>query len=357
MDDVLFSGIFRDAIKPLLLPMGLYNMFATCKYYAKNITYQDFKIQVIKEINRRLREIYGKNYVETKQKLKRSGAIIVGSFITQCVLGEYWDSNVDICVAINANKFLPKNFELFCYPETKDSYGLTIPPPLDHPDTERIGLKELRTFFIKNRFKVKLMGIDTNNILDHVKYHYHYNICKIIYQFKHIDSDSNDLSTNNLQIYNLDDIVHRRTNICANAPLHGDHFKKYYVRGFNFYLADDKEKKILSTSDLHEIMCLSMPINVTKIDYQTKSESIFPTRKIRAYDYVYTYTIIKNEICCYHGNPSSGIIRLYKIHKVKIPDNLVLKNCRQCSSCFTELLFPNQKHLHSNLGVFILTEI
>jgi hypothetical protein len=324
--------------------MDLYNLSIVCKYYAETITKKDFKNRVIKEIDRRMHYVFRENYGKIKKFMIHHGAIIAGSFIVQCILDEYWESGIDIC----------------------------IPTKIDFSKKTEYGVTNDSASFTENTFKINLITIKTDNIIDYVKNHYNYNICKITYQYKDVDLDLNRISTDNLQIYNFDDITYRRTNICINVTIFDDkYFMKYYNRGFSFYMTDDNKKKILSVSDLHNIICPSMLICVTKIisySQPKKSNTLF--NKLIPYfvepeqepqkpdipldDSSYTFTIINNEICCYYASIAFGINRLYKIHKVKIPDNLVITPCHNI--CITKLLFPEQKHLHANLGIFILIE-
>lgn len=53
-------------------------------------------------VENRLSEIFGqKNFVEIQTALQKSRAVISGSFIAQCILGEYWEgSDIDIYVSI-----------------------------------------------------------------------------------------------------------------------------------------------------------------------------------------------------------------------------------------------------------------
>jgi len=114
MDIIFFSDIFIN-IKRLLIPKDLYNLMLTCKYYIKNSLKNDFKSIIINEINRRLRLIFKDDFDEFKKAMQESNAVIVGSFITQCILDERWEySDISICVPITPYKNdIPSNKKIF----------------------------------------------------------------------------------------------------------------------------------------------------------------------------------------------------------------------------------------------------
>lgn len=69
---------------------------------------QELLESIIKEINTRLIVIFGDKYDDFNKILDITKALISGSFIIQCILGEYWeDSDIDIYFpTINNEKYL-----------------------------------------------------------------------------------------------------------------------------------------------------------------------------------------------------------------------------------------------------------
>jgi len=341
--------------------MDLYNLSSTCKYYAKKIDKKDFNMRIIYEINKRLRNIFGDDYMEFKKTMHETGATIVGSFITQCVLDEDWkNSDIDIYVRSFESKLLLffKNKKYTCNPRD----GI-------YP----VNIEQISIFRI-NGYKIKIMDVHSISIVDYVKNLCMYNICKIMYQCNDIDSNLNDSSINNLHVYNLSDIVNRCTNICMyNIEKYLYHFEKYYKRGFKFYL-DDEKKKILTNEGIHDVLSQQMRIAVKRIIEQTKNRPDNLLNKfISFYDTIFLeqneinlndpecrFTVIDNEICSAKkcaDTKRDTITRLYKVCNAKLPGGLYISRCCDMHNiCITKLLFPNQKHLHGNLGVFILDE-
>jgi len=335
MDIILFGDIF-DIVKKLLIPIDLYNLVCTCKYYAKNISKKDFKIQVINEINRRLGNILGENYAGFKKAMCESGAVIVGSFITQCILGEYWsDSDIDINVCTHKNVY-DKNLFIFLT-DKKYPYGF------NSHEYEYINASVL--IFNVDKFLIKLVHTKINNFNEYVVDSYKYDICKITYQYKDI------ISENDLQIHNFMNIANRCTNIRKrNDNSFLNHFKKYYNRRFKFYFTNDDKRTLFSIDDLQIILDKRIFISVRRI---TQDE-------IYLDDPTHSFIVDANKICSLDNDlpKTKGTKKVYQICTGSLPDNLRMTCCCRSrkNNCVTKLLFPNQKHLHSNIGIIILVE-
>ena len=95
-DDVI------SIIASYLKLVDIYNWSCVCRYFCKQF---DIKSLIIKKINSRLFEIFGDKLSDFKESLASTGAIIFGSFVLQCILGEEW-SNIDIYVPIKGNHSL-----------------------------------------------------------------------------------------------------------------------------------------------------------------------------------------------------------------------------------------------------------
>jgi hypothetical protein len=76
----------------------LYHLKQINQHY-HTITDDDINRAAIKEINHRLLLIFTDKLIDFKKLLQSSCAVISGSFIIQCLLGEHWnDSDIDIFV-------------------------------------------------------------------------------------------------------------------------------------------------------------------------------------------------------------------------------------------------------------------
>jgi hypothetical protein len=87
MIQVLFGDIFIN-IEYHLVPIDLYHLSQSCKKYNKMIIKENIKKSTINEINMRLRRHFSDNCDEFIKVMQRADGAIIGSFITQCLLGE-----------------------------------------------------------------------------------------------------------------------------------------------------------------------------------------------------------------------------------------------------------------------------
>jgi len=97
----------------------IHNWRRVCRHFYKQF---DIKSLIIREINSRLFEIFGDKLSDFKKSLVSTGAMISGSFILQCILGERWrKSDIDIYIpiknndTINYNEPTPEPFNHFIY--------------------------------------------------------------------------------------------------------------------------------------------------------------------------------------------------------------------------------------------------
>lgn len=98
LDIVLFGDCFLH-IKNNCCPKDLWLLAQTCHYYNKLIIKDTLTESLLNQINKRLYYIFGDNLSIFKEEMKNNNAVISGSFIIQCILGEYWkDSDIDIYI-------------------------------------------------------------------------------------------------------------------------------------------------------------------------------------------------------------------------------------------------------------------
>ena len=105
MQELLEYDFVKQEVLTKLSPLALYNMKLCDNFWNKYITLAMIKESIIKEINIRLSLIFGDKYDKFNKILDDTKAIISGSFIIQCILGEYWeDSDIDIYFPTINNK-------------------------------------------------------------------------------------------------------------------------------------------------------------------------------------------------------------------------------------------------------------
>src|ERR1700722_4295200 len=102
MKQVLYGDPFNYVIIKYLYPIDLYNLCLTNKKFNMMLK-NKIKKSIISEIENRLKNILD-NFLEFQEFLNKSSSIISGSFIIQCILGEYWNnSDIDIYVPTKGN--------------------------------------------------------------------------------------------------------------------------------------------------------------------------------------------------------------------------------------------------------------
>ena len=209
----------------------------------------------ILEIKNRLKKVLGESYDEFVSVLSKTGAVISGSFILQCLLGEDWNTDIDIFVPMIGNKIgktdsnnpttevddlLFQKFHMVGY-QAGNRYGHDI-------DDEKI--QWVRTFsktqiyrrdangryerivdFNKEKsgynFQVVLVNVEKEKLCDFIIDNFDFDIVKNTFTF----------SENKLKILKLEEIFDKRTEFKV-----GDRFGssvqraiRYEKKGFTFY--------------------------------------------------------------------------------------------------------------------------
>jgi len=348
MNIVLSGDIFNNVIKQLLVPIDLYNLIMTCKYYSKHISEKDFKDKIINEMDRRLLYIFGDDYTEFKKIMHVTRSNIIGSFVIQCILGEYWEDEIDICTDIGG-------LSSFLMDKKKGYYKDGSKIRANNP----IILDKL--FFSVNGYDIKLIYVRTGNVFRYVSKTCKFNVCKTMCQYLE------DMSTYDLRVDSISDIANRYTNIYVKYKSYDDDFKKYYNKGFSFYLIGDEKKSGLSAGQMHDILCHNINVNVKQIESNnlctklvTFCQAFFAEQndEINLGQRGGFITIINNEICNLKMMSDGNInrIRLYKICDIELANSLYVSQCDDDNVCVTKLLLPGRQHLHSDIGVLMLTK-
>jgi hypothetical protein len=121
MEQVMFGDPFYNHIIPNISAADIHNLVQTCKKYKNSVTRRHIETSIINSINNRLRKIFEDKFEDFKNVLKKTGSVISGSFIIQCILDEYYDdSDVDIFVPIKENITINRTNFLGCKSEVND---------------------------------------------------------------------------------------------------------------------------------------------------------------------------------------------------------------------------------------------
>lgn len=103
MEDIIESVVFKSDIFPKLAPKDIYMLSLTCKKF-NNYFEKLLEDSILNKINEELREVLGDKVTSFKKLLSEMNAVFAGSFILQCMLGEYWEqSDIDIFIPAMGN--------------------------------------------------------------------------------------------------------------------------------------------------------------------------------------------------------------------------------------------------------------
>uniref|UniRef100_A0A6C0C6N3 F-box domain-containing protein n=1 Tax=viral metagenome TaxID=1070528 RepID=A0A6C0C6N3_9ZZZZ len=187
---------------------GLHSLSHTCKQF-----FPKYSKHITTKINERLLSIFGDNLPALKKMMQKTGCVISGSFIIQCLLNETWkDSDIDFYVSTQGNEITKTNsgynksaVDDFMYNVMR--YDGSIDD--QYADIENNPIKYVRTYkhlrnmrfdarLIKINPKMQIIGIDVaknaNSMFDYIVKTFDFNICKNMYYYDgydHIRSNNN----------------------------------------------------------------------------------------------------------------------------------------------------------------------
>ena len=292
MEELLQYDFIKEEIFGKLTPLGLYNMKLSNKRLNNYITLSIVKNSVIREIDTRLSLIFGDKYDDLNKILDETKAVISGSFIIQCILGEYWEnSDIDIYFPIINNKEYSNDhgnpyyeLERFLYEDVKfklkDSYSAVNRYQRDL-SKDKVRIKYIRNYgTLTNDIQVIQAEIkkDRYKMNKFINGTFDFDICKNTY---HINNGKQ-----NLNILKLYDILNKiaEFKIASRVGSSLERYEKYTKRGFNIInnmtyeeIANKATKcnHVREPSDLYNgIIYLFHMKKIGDNEYQVKSRDI-----------------------------------------------------------------------------------
>ena len=172
----------------------------------------------LKEIKYRLKKILEDKYEEFIDLLYRTGAVISGSFILQCLLNEDWGSDIDILIS---TKEITVEFVNFMekYNYTSIYYGQNC-------KRDMMGISGVRCVeFLETKIQFLLVNIGKHEIKDFILGNFDFDIVKNLFQ------------ENKLYIHDYEQIFSKRTEYKVGKIPGSSIIRriKYEYRGFSFY--------------------------------------------------------------------------------------------------------------------------
>jgi hypothetical protein len=369
MNFILFGDIFHNNIIKNFIPIDLYNLTITCKYFKKIITLNHIKKSTINEIYRRLRIIFRSDFDELIYTLKKYNAVIAGSFIIQCILGEYWKDSiinihvVDFHVDNYFSEISDDYFPNISFEDSDDVIGKKLIEDINVVDeieksvthkgvrgylhNKNYNVLEISSggrlsnyyyikFKINNNYRVNIIHF-MNDFACHMKKYYSFDICHNMYHFGNDNisiSGINKIFTKHINIHrNICHDKYKKSTNCAK-------YIKYHKRGFSFYCNINCTKTKLNDITFLEIF------NFKIIDAIAINKN--PNYLLELLDKDYNFIIEDNIIYC---SPNSifkiKYLKMYETENFNVDQKSSLYYCKSNNKkCIIEYLYPGTKHFH-----------
>jgi ribonuclease HII len=104
-ESIFIGDIYNYHINRYLNTIELLNVMNVSKAFLTQGR-KLLKPHICNTVIERLQTILGDKYKDFRQVLTDTGAVISGSFVLQCILGETWKSDIDIYISMNDNEKL-----------------------------------------------------------------------------------------------------------------------------------------------------------------------------------------------------------------------------------------------------------
>lgn len=257
MQDIIRTCLENHTAHQFLSAKDLYTLSKTCKTFENLINDKTINDSIISKINSRLERLFGDKTKEFKDLLCETKAVISGSFIIQCILGEEWNSDIDIFIPIKDAKLFRAHVENGIH-----SGLLTLIDRFLYDDADfaevgynnydgvlgaEYGIHTTRTYapwnndrdVINNSEKIQLILVncpmDYNVMKNFIFESFDFEICKNIYY-----NDEQD----NIVISNMNDILEKTLTFETAKKTVGntvERAEKYEKRGFVIRNRPDKD--------------------------------------------------------------------------------------------------------------------
>ena len=341
MHIIIDNDLIFYTIQNFLNPMDLFSLRQLNKYFLKKVKQNSVYRLVLRNMNDMLTEIFGDNATEFKRLIELTRAVISGSFITQCILNEYWEgSDIDVFISIDnepiydiIKKFLREkmNFKERNYdPDYLYTY---------------VGFRSIDTMIsykthydIEYSICVILVDIKNDDLIKYVWDNCDFDICRNAYYI-------ND-NKEKLNICAINDICTRTTKFKIGRTLRSTIYRyyKYVERGFHI-IRDIQYEDLIKLSD--NFCCDPVPIltyeifKIKKIDqpFILSDEFINIKHKVEKS----TYKLVE-------GNPiklSASDDRDYKFFLIN-DVLIILQEYKKCVNDHCPLIFCGSdiQHIH-----------
>ena len=242
-------------------PVDVYNLKHIDKYHYANIPNDMIYEMIKKNVVRKLREIYGDKYDEVTQTMEKYKMRMSGSFLIQCALNNYWNSDIDLYTLQYVNE------KIFSWTHAVDVFS---------NDTERrspyVQILDIRkiTDYVPNHTDslhknvLQLITLDANarckSVSSCIRSTFDFDICRNVYKIKNGEAS--------LKIGNLHGLMNKEIHVGNGMGRNNaERYEKYAQRGF-------KIRPIATTDYIKYINCV-FPIITCNVDDKNKMHCIY----------------------------------------------------------------------------------
>lgn len=293
-------------IESVATPLHMYTLSQTCKRLNNILTKDRIRARIIVEIKRNLRIIFGDDSEELIRTLEASNGVIIGSFITQAMLGELWpDDVIEIYITRSHDgDYVLKTIEKHQVHQSKNVSGI---------------LTHYNRYYRVNKYNVVVRSCSSENFSQNVRKYLLFDNC-------HARNNIYDVASNELLIDTMHEIFMKQTNLSVNES--HCYFEYFYRKGFTFYRSRE-DKQILSDEEL--LNCIYSVADIQK-NFNEQVAKIDTTM------------MIQNNLVCFRGI----ICPPFRIINTDIPDSTSPLYIRTCDDpdCHATMLGVDPNHYH-----------
>ena len=248
----LQGDLFKFEITKYLPLKELIKLKRVSNYYNNYFNKPYLDDYIGKMITQRLKGIFGDYWEEFAEVLGKTGALISGSFIIQCILNENWNTDIDIYLSNDRSASLEQwlcNQAFLDYGTPAHMYeGLgtnEIVGIIDYAfiekdaieqykkmraSTARISQLDLDAMRDLNRPKIQLIKVNTPDIFSFISADFDFDICKNCYSLTNNTPSVNIIALNSIINYS----TYFKFKLNANNGMTLQRYLKYCDRGFEF---------------------------------------------------------------------------------------------------------------------------
>lgn len=241
-------------------PVDVYNLKHIDKYHHANIPNDIIYEMIKKNVARKLREMYGDDYDELIQTIEKYKMRMSGSFLVQCALNDYWDSDIDLYT------LQPVDAQIFSWAHPVNVFSNNS--ERRSPYVQILDIRRITNYVSDDpdsfhKRVLQLIILDPNarckSVSSCIRSTFDFDVCRNVYKIKNGEAS--------LKIGNLHGLMNREIRVGNGLGRNNTHrHDKYTQRGF-------KIQPIVTTDYIKYINCV-FPIITCDVDDKNKTNNV-----------------------------------------------------------------------------------